>query len=536
VAHRRVARLAAGAIGALVLAVSAADARAGEGAAPPPAASVEEARGLFKEAVALTDVERWDDALVKFEQAAQLVPGAADITFNVARCEKSLGRYTRARALFLQALDENRTSGALDADEIADARRFLAEIEPKILRVAVTIERADVTVLVDGRPLERAPDQDGVPVMIAGTRRPGDGEAPPGTRFDLRIDPGTHVIAVGRKGVSTVVTRTLPPGVAGSLALRAPEDPPQKRPVRYELVPMYLTTTIWGVGTGFTIEWMSKGSAAPSPYRAIGYGLAASAAGVGTLLLVDHLGRPLGYGVPQSITAGLAIGLEGGVFLGVLTLAPNTSTGGIFKSPAAGGLIIGTSIAGAAVGGVLGDRLGTSPARSAAIFSGAVWGGVLVGFTGGGTVGAAYGSSAGGAAGTRAATAVGGIGGMVIGGMAAAVWAKEATPSFSRVYSIDAAAVAGGVTGLLLPVVGAAVFKAKCSPPACPDPNLFDLAPFSLLGTSIGTAIGLTLGVVVTRHMGPEAPPEGRKDPVAFAVPMIAPAPGGGTIGLSGSF
>ena len=149
-----VSRLAAGAVVALVLALPAVTS-AGEGAPPP--ASVEEARRLFKEAVALTDVERWDDALVKFEQAASLVPDEASITFNVARCEKSLGRYTRARALFMKALDENGKKRALEPDEIADATRFLAEIEPKILRVDVTLERADVTVLVDGRPLERAP-------------------------------------------------------------------------------------------------------------------------------------------------------------------------------------------------------------------------------------------------------------------------------------------------------------------------------------------------------------------------------------------
>ena len=126
---------------------------------------------------------------------------------------------------------------------------------------------------------------------------------------------------------------------------------------------------------------------------------------------------------------------------------------------------------------------------------------------------------------------------MVIGSMSAAVWAKDVTPSFSRVYSIDAAGIAGGVTGLLLPVVGEAVFKTKCKPPGCPDPNLFDLTPFSLLGTSIGTAIGLTIGIVVTRHMDPEAPPpEGGEARSALLLPTLAPTRGGGTIGLTGTF
>jgi Tetratricopeptide repeat len=532
----RRSRLAAGLIGALILALPPRAGRAQPAPSAPsplPPSSVEEARRLFKEAVALTDVERWDDALVRFEEAAQLVPDKADITFNIARCEKSLGRYTRARALFMKALDENRQSRALEPDEIADATRFLSEIDPKILHITVTLERGDVTVLVDGRPLERAEGRGGAPLLVAGTKRPSDGEAPPAARFELMVDPGTHVFTVGRKGVSTVVTRTLAPGWAGTLALRAPEDPPQKRLPRYELVPMYLTTTIWGAGTGFTIEWMTKGSATASPYRAIGYGLGASAAGIGALLLVDHLGHPLAYGVPQSITAGLGIGLEGGVFLAALTLPPSASSGGEIFS-ARGGVMIGTSVAGAVVGGLLGETLGTSPARSAAIFSGAVWGGMLIGFTGGGTVGAVSGSN--GAAGTRAATAIGGIGGMVIGSMTAAVWAKDVTPSFSRVYSIDAAGLAGGVTGLLLPVVGEAVFKTKCQRPACPDPNLFDLTPFSLLGTAIGTAIGLTIGIAVTRHMDPEVIPETSKTAGVFALPILVPTRGGGTIGLEGTF
>ena len=500
----------------------------------PATAAIEEARRLFKDAVALTDVDRWDDALVKFERAAQLVPDKAAITFNIARCEKSLGRYTRARALFMKALEQGRSTDALEPDEIATARRFIAEIEPKILRVTVVLSRVDATVLVDGRPLEAGSWPGEPAVLTAGTRAPGDGEAAPSARFELRIDPGTHVFAVRRRGQSAVLTSTLEPGYKGSLELDAPEDAPPKPAIRYELVPMYMMVAAWGFGTGITLD--SSGKGAPTlTYRGLGFGVGMSALGVGTLLLVDHLGRPLGYGVPQSITAGLGIGLETGAFVSVLTLSPRAPSGDVLGKPVTAGLTLGTSVAGAVLGGVLGEHIGTTPARAASVFSGAVWGGLLLGFGGGGTAGIVYGPG-GSTDATRAVMALGGLGGTAVGALAAGAFAAEYTPSFARVYAIDVSGLAGSVTGLLLPVVVQQMFKLQCRAPTCPDANLFNLNPFSLLTTAAGTAIGLVIGIGVTTHMDHEVVPEHPEEPAAFVMPTAAPVQGGATFGLGGVF
>jgi len=196
-----------GAIGLLASAPAAAE--PAHPAPEPP--EVEDARDAYRLGISLIKQGQWSDALAAFERSLRLRPDGVT-AFNVGYCERALGRFTRARKSFLQAL----ASPELPADKGSEARGYLAEIESRLARAVTTLSPAGASVAVDGRPLEAAsPDQ-----LVAGTRDPGPAEAVRASSFTLVLDPGTHVIMVSAPGLpDAVLTRQLAPGATTTLAL-----------------------------------------------------------------------------------------------------------------------------------------------------------------------------------------------------------------------------------------------------------------------------------------------------------------------------
>jgi tetratricopeptide (TPR) repeat protein len=69
-----------------------------------------EARRLFRSGAALVREARWADALTAFERSLALRPHAVTI-YNIAACERALGRYARAATLYLHALSMTAADG-----------------------------------------------------------------------------------------------------------------------------------------------------------------------------------------------------------------------------------------------------------------------------------------------------------------------------------------------------------------------------------------------------------------------------------------
>lgn len=186
--------------------------------APP---EVVQARQAFVEGASLARDMRWGDALERFEASARLRPHAGT-SYNIGICQRALRQYVRARASFRRALEQNEAEGgtALATSMVTDIEAFLREIDRVLATLRVTVEPASALVMVDGRPLERAGTQAGWVTMLAGTKPPGPAEPVPPGRFQLVLDPGTHLLVISREGFADVVQRvTVTPGSHGELPL-----------------------------------------------------------------------------------------------------------------------------------------------------------------------------------------------------------------------------------------------------------------------------------------------------------------------------
>src|SRR5262245_56196099 len=111
------------------------DARSGE-----PASDAPEALAAFVEGTQLVRQARWAQALGAFERAAKIKAHAVT-TYNIGACERAMGRYTRARKSFVDALKQNDASGGRQLpDSLASQTRgYLAEIDGLLAHVSVTL-------------------------------------------------------------------------------------------------------------------------------------------------------------------------------------------------------------------------------------------------------------------------------------------------------------------------------------------------------------------------------------------------------------
>jgi hypothetical protein len=233
----------------------------------PQDPNVAEARAAFREATSLARQAQWGEALLAFERSSRLRPHTFT-TYNIGYCERALGRYTRARKFLAKALAENEAHGgnALATDVIADAKKYLVEIDQRLARATVTLSPADAAIAVDGRPLEVVAADRSPPVFAAGTRDLAPGEVPAVTRFELLLDPGAHAFTVSKPGSpDLLVSHTFQAGAREPIDLKLtvapaaparPDNPPAGAEVARESKPnrtpgyIFLTVGAVGLATG----------------------------------------------------------------------------------------------------------------------------------------------------------------------------------------------------------------------------------------------------------------------------------------------
>lgn len=524
--------------------------------APVAGADLQRARELNAEGLSLGRQNRWDEARSAFERSLAIKPHALTM-LKIALCERALGHHTMARRWFHQALRRNEESGnrELEPHEVTALKESLSDVEQRIATAAITLEAPDLAIAVDGRPLEGIAPLGPTPLFAAGTRGPGAGEVPSAPRLDLLVDPGTHLFVVSRAGVEApAITRTFAPGARIELTLSAPPSkrPDPERPLRPkderstdELVILYGGAIAWGAGLGISLGAVSSKreevegagdnkSFKRTPNFAVGFlsGVGLAAAGATTVALLDR-GRPLRYGVPHSIATGLYVGLEAGVFTGLLTTPIET----YMIKPAPAALMWGASAAGAVTGGLVGHAIGTTPGRASLVLSGALWGGVSLGFATGGVVGLATGATDIQGENVQRGIAIGGLVGTSAGAIGAGLLAGGMSPSIARVRFIDLSGIGGGVLGL-----GVAAAVAELAKGEHPQTGLSFFTSPILLGAGVGMGVGLGVGAFVTRGMERDEPRRerlgagGERGAEVRLVPLVMSVDGGAMMGAAGRF
>lgn len=197
---------------------------AGEVTADPHAATLTaKARELFVRGTRLAKQGQWHEALDAFEQSAELRSHAVS-TYNIAYCERALGRYTRSWISFTRALEEHASpdGGELPPDLLRSARVYRPEVEQKLARATVRVP-PDARLAVDERPLE--PLEEGL--LAAGTRERGAPEGVSVETFELVADAGEHTFLLTKAGSpETVVRRALSVGDNGTIVLELGEARP----------------------------------------------------------------------------------------------------------------------------------------------------------------------------------------------------------------------------------------------------------------------------------------------------------------------
>ncbi|MCU0686328.1 MAG: PEGA domain-containing protein [Polyangiaceae bacterium] len=116
---------------------------------------------------------RYADARAEFERAHAL-SGDARVLYNVAVCDKELGRYARAAARLRQSLA---TTTPLSGEYVERARGTLELLAPYVGPLRVEVSEPGASVSVDGEDLGALP-----------------------TREPLEVDIGRHVVTAWREG------------------------------------------------------------------------------------------------------------------------------------------------------------------------------------------------------------------------------------------------------------------------------------------------------------------------------------------------
>ena len=203
-----------------------------DGLASEPS-TVTEAREAFRLASALAKQRRWAEALAAYQKSARLMPHPIT-TYDVAFCERALGRYARAYVGFSAALEPPASpeGAALPPDVAARAQTYRAEAEQRVARVTVTLVQRGLELRVDGVPLEVARPAPGRVVYVT-SEDPGQSARRAATAneagapkvslppsFELWLDPGSHTfVASDAQGDKVVESHAFGTGVSAVLSL-----------------------------------------------------------------------------------------------------------------------------------------------------------------------------------------------------------------------------------------------------------------------------------------------------------------------------
>jgi hypothetical protein len=275
-----------------------------------------------------------------------------------------------------------------------------------------------------------------------------------------------------------------------------------------ELASLYISAVVYGLGSGGVLTVYSEPDSAGG---VIMPSLALAGVSVGAVYLLDY--KKLGYGVPQSISAGLSIGLLEGLSWTFWHFSSVRSEDE-WSAETITTLIWGSATLGGILGGVLGHKLGTSPGRAAFLESSARWTGLTAGLALSAFPDDEHKDDAGFLAGAVGLT-LGAVGGYFI--------ARTESPSVARARFIDLGGISGGLVagGLYLSVSNQDT----------------EYTPFALT-TAGGIAAGLALSYYLTRDMEPDLPGAAADQVVVDLAPTLAPGHDGdgATLGLAGSW
>lgn len=269
-----------------------------------------------------------------------------------------------------------------------------------------------------------------------------------------------------------------------------------------ELVVLYIDAVLYGAFTGAWVDVLAEPG---SVSAAIAPVLVFAGVGAGAVAWADA-GRPLRYGVPQSIVAGMRIGLFEGLAWSLWNEArardeDTLGTKGVVS------VIWALTTAGAVAGGVIGQVFGTSPGKASMVESGALWTGAVAGLL----VGAIADERIDDAALLAAAI------GVNLGAIAGFFAASYYEPRVARVRFLDLGGIAGGLLAGGLYVLFA-------------DD---DTEPGPLLGT---TAAGIAAGIAAAWILTLDMPRDEFDRETATTGLLVSPLEGGAAVGLYGTF
>jgi hypothetical protein len=181
------------------------------------------AREAFRDGSLFAKKGRWVDALAAFRRSAELRPHPIT-TYDIGYCERALGHYVRAYDAFESLLRSGPAGGPppLSPERTKLAESYLAEVSPHLVRLTITPADRDLTLRVDGLPIEPLRQAgDRVVFAVATGERPDASPLP--DAFELWLDPGTHLFLVTRKdGGRAVEAHTFAPGATATLRVAAP--------------------------------------------------------------------------------------------------------------------------------------------------------------------------------------------------------------------------------------------------------------------------------------------------------------------------
>ena len=205
------------------------EARAQTADATPTPPALDAAREEFQRGVALSQTQRWSEAVEAFRRSRALIdrPRSA---FNMALALQHLGRMREARQALHQCLAMPETGA--DAGLQHDAEALLAAVRAAVGTLYLAVAPPVAEARVDGE------------------RQLGDG----GTRT-LDIDPGRHVVSLAAEGLSTqeFILQVAP----GERVVRRVDL--ATRPARVRVMPSVGDATVSldddVVGRGRSVEW-----------------------------------------------------------------------------------------------------------------------------------------------------------------------------------------------------------------------------------------------------------------------------------------
>lgn len=286
----------------------------------------------------------------------------------------------------------------------------------------------------------------------------------------------------------------------------------QNRRTTDEIAVLYTNAVLWGLGTGL---WFDVQTRADSSAGVVLPPLLFAGAAAGGIALAD-MKDSFGYGVPQSISAGLAIGLQEGLAWSFWNQA-RVLRDDEWSAKTVATVVWGSATLGGAVGGIVGAKAGATPGRASLVESAALWSGLTFGLT---TVALSSRDS------TRDDNALlmGAIG-VNAGAVGGVIAASSVSPSVARVRFLDLGALSGALVfgGLYVAAAGR-------------DVDARGAAAISAAGIVGGSALawGLTTRMPEDRPLRQNAPPPATGFSLNSMKAGLIPVNGGMALGLHG--